>query len=108
MINLTEIKALVRLLRKAGKTVKISNSNGYLLVDDYGMDECMTIDVQHLNLSSMEEILESKPESNNNEEELAINIEYCPYCGSDVIERTNEVDMYCMDCGKDFRIMTQN
>lgn len=46
-------------------------------------------------------------ESNNNVEELAVNIEYCPYCGSDVIERVNEVDMYCMDCGKDFRIMTQ-
>lgn len=46
-------------------------------------------------------------ESNNNVEELAVNIEYCPYCGSGVIEKVNEVDMYCMDCGKDFRVMTQ-
>lgn len=46
-------------------------------------------------------------ESNNNVQELAEKIEYCPYCGSDVIERVNEVDMYCMDCGKDFSIMTQ-
>ena len=42
----------------------------------------------------------------NNTEELAVNIEYCPYCGGNVIERVNEVDMYCMDCGRDFKIMT--
>ncbi|MBQ2803459.1 MAG: hypothetical protein IJF07_06130 [Lachnospiraceae bacterium] len=42
----------------------------------------------------------------NNIEELAVNVEYCPYCGSNVIEAVSEVDMYCMDCGRDFKIMT--
>ena len=39
----------------------------------------------------------------NNIEELAVNVEYCPYCGSNVIEAVSEVDMYCMDCGRDFK-----
>lgn len=42
----------------------------------------------------------------NNVEELVINIEDCPYCGSDVLKAVNEVDMYCMDCGHDFKILT--
>ena len=47
-----------------------------------------------------------KNDSQNNTEEFAVNIKYCPYCGGNVIERVNEVDMYCMDCGRDFKIMT--
>lgn len=42
----------------------------------------------------------------NSVTELAANIEYCPYCGKDVLESVNEEDMYCMDCGRDFKIMT--
>lgn len=32
------------------------------------------------------------------------NIELCPFCGKDVIQRINEHEAYCMDCGRDFRI----
>lgn len=45
--------------------------------------------------------------SKNTTPESAKNIGYCPYCGKDVLERVNSTDMYCMDCGRDFRIMTQ-
>lgn len=42
----------------------------------------------------------------NNVEELAVNIEYCPYCGSDNIGRTDDINCYCDDCGRDFAVMT--
>lgn len=47
-------------------------------------------------------------DSKNTKEELAENVEFCPYCSSELLEKVNEVDMYCMDCGRDFRIMTQD
>ena len=43
----------------------------------------------------------------NNIIELPINIDYCPYCGSNDIERDKEEDSCnCNECGRDFTIMT--
>lgn len=42
----------------------------------------------------------------NNVEELSVNIDYCPYCGSADIGREDEVNCCCNDCGYDFKIMT--
>lgn len=55
---------------------------------------------------SLKEEINMENENINSMEELAVNIEYCPYCGGDVLERVSAVDMYCMDCGRDFKIMT--
>ena len=42
----------------------------------------------------------------NNTEELSVNIEYCPYCGSNNVGREDDSNCYCEDCGRDFLIMT--
>lgn len=43
----------------------------------------------------------------NNIIELPINIDYCPYCGSNNIERDREEpSCNCNECGRDFTIMT--
>lgn len=49
---------------------------------------------------------EMKVKKMNIMEELSVNIEYCPYCGSEDINREDEVDCNCNECGRDFRVMT--
>jgi NADH pyrophosphatase NudC (nudix superfamily) len=44
----------------------------------------------------------------NNTNEQSENIEFCPYCGSCNIGRTDDTDCYCEDCGRDFCIMTHD
>lgn len=39
-------------------------------------------------------------------EELSVNISFCPYCGSENIGREDNVNCYCDECGRDFRVMT--
>lgn len=41
----------------------------------------------------------------NNIIELAVNIEYCPYCGNKNIIREDE-SCTCNDCGRNFTILT--
>ena len=42
----------------------------------------------------------------NTMEELSVNISFCPYCGSENIGREDDVNCYCDECGRDFKIMT--
>ena len=42
----------------------------------------------------------------NTMEELSVNISFCPYCGSENIGREDNVNCYCDECGRDFKIMT--
>lgn len=45
-ISKEEAKALINLLRKAGKTVGVYN--GYIVVSDSCLEEAMNIDIRHL------------------------------------------------------------
>ena len=42
----------------------------------------------------------------NNVEELAVNIAYCPYCGSNGISHSDDVNCYCDECGRGFAVIT--
>lgn len=44
----------------------------------------------------------------NNIEEMAANIEFCPYCCSDDLDKEmyGGIEVSCNDCGRDFTVMT--